>query len=88
MPKTVNVTVGENIALECQVNINIPSDMILSWSGPIKHELVSMDNETSVRGRLVVPAKESYNGQVMYCNVFVYGNIYNTSATLFVTGNH
>ena len=63
MPKTVEVVVGQNIKLECQVNINIPSNMTLSWNGPIRRESVSVVNETSVSNRLEVPAIESYNGQ-------------------------
>ena len=80
--------VGQSITLDCLVNINIPSNITLSWSGPISRESVSVVNETSVSDRLVVPAKESYNESVMFCNVSVSGTVYNTSATLTVRGNH
>ena len=63
--------------------------MKLFWSGPISRESVYVVNETSVSDRLVVPAKESYNGQVMFCNVSLHGTIYNASAaTLIVRGNY
>ena len=84
----VEVTVGDNITLDCQVNINIPSHMNLSWSGPICRESMYVVNRTSVSGGLIEPAKESYNGQVMSCNVFVYGTFYNASVTLQVRGNY
>ena len=86
-PETVNVTIGENITLECQVNINIPSHMKLFWSGPISNESVFVVNGTSVSHRLVVPAKESYNGIIMFCNVSVYGTNNSDSATFIVRGN-
>ena len=88
MPETVEVVVGENITLECQINISNSSHMNLSWSGPISHESVSVVYETSLSDGLVAPAKESYNGSVVSCNVSVYGTIYNASAILIVTGNH
>ena len=89
MPITNKATIGDNITLDCQVDVNIPSHMTLSWSGPISRESVSMVNETtSVRDRLVVPAKESYNGRVMSCNVYINGTIYSASATLQVRGNY
>ena len=85
----VEVEVGENIILDCQVNTNCPSHMTLSWRGPISRESVSVDNETtSVHDRLVTPAKESYNGSEMFCNVSVNGTVYSASATLIVRGNH
>ena len=90
LQKMVEVEVGENIILDCQVNTNFPSHMTLSWSGPILCESVSVDNETtSVHDRLVAPAKESYNGCEMFCNVSVNGTVYSAaSATLIVRGNH
>ena len=88
MPKTAYVVIGENITLECQVNISIPSHMKLSWSGPISRESVYVVNETSISDRLVVPAKESYNGLVMSCNVSVNGTNYTASAKLQVKGNY
>ena len=87
-PDRVEVFVGENITLDCQVNIYIPFNVTLSWSGPISRGSVFVVNETTtVSDRLVVPAKESYNGQVMFCNVSVNGTIYSASATLIVRGN-
>ena len=87
MPKTVEVTAGENITLECQLNINIPSNLTLSWSGPISREEVSVFNETSVNDRLVVPAKASFNDREVSCTVSVNGNAHSASATLTVRGN-
>ena len=80
--------VGDIITLDCLVNINIPSNITLSWSGPISHEPVSVVNETSISDRLVVPAKESYDGSVLFCNVSVSGTCYSASATLTVRGNY
>ena len=84
MLKKVEVSGGKNIT--CHLNNSIPSNMALSWSGPISHKSVSVVNETSVSDRLMVPANESYNGRVLFCNVSVYGSIYRASATLTVTG--
>jgi len=85
-PTSINVTVGENITLECSANISSPSNISLFWSGPIIHSSFFSQNVTSISDTLRGIAKESYHEKEICCMISANGVRSNLSVFLTVSG--